>query len=404
MFTLAKGLRAAGYRTAICGKWHLTSNADGNYRGLRPETATHYGFDHAPPLLDASHFAEGADRGVAKLTDQAIEFIERNRDRPWFCFLSHHMIHGPVVAPEALTNKYRAQGYGDQGPNRAVYLAGLECLDRSVGRLMQRLDDWGMSDNTLVVFLSDNGGIDERFAFRDLPQPPPARPVFQPDLVEYDNHPLRAGKGSIYEGGVRVPMIVRWPSEIPAGTVIDTPVHVVDVLPTCFELAGVAAPDNHALDGTSLVTLMTEGRDDRLAERPVFQYYPFYDLRWGLTPSASIRQGDHKLIEFFGDRVDRQRRYQPGRAIELYDLRKDPGETQNLADERPALARRLKRRLHRWMRETGAEQPRANPHHQPERAFWETRDKPPWLRGVRWRSAPATGQGQLGKNGERAGE
>ena len=158
--------------------------------GLRSHAAIHYCFDYAPPLLSKEAFGPGADRGVKTLTNQTIEFTRANRDRPWFCYLSHHMIHGKVVAPEELTQTHRDRGHGDEGPNRAVYLAGLECFDRSVGRLMQALESLGEAKKTLVVFLSDNGGIDKRLAFKDLPLPHLQQPRFTPDMCEYDNAPL----------------------------------------------------------------------------------------------------------------------------------------------------------------------------------------------------------------------
>lgn len=387
-FTIARGLRDAGYKTAIMGKWHLTTNADGSGRGLEPKAAHHYGFDHAPPVLARTEFAEGSDRGVSTLTDQAIEFIEQNREQPWFCYLAHHMIHGVVVAPEAIAKKYRDRGFGDTGPNRAVYLAGLECIDQSVGRLMKRLEELGEADDTLILFLSDNGGIDERLDFKNLPTPHPERPVFQTDIQEYDNAPLRVGKGSTYEGGIRVPFIARWPGRIRKGTVIDTPVHAIDVLPTCFRIAGASAPRDHTLDGRSLVELMTTGKDDELTDRPLYQYYPFYDLRWGLTPNASIRVGDYKLIEFFGDRVDAQNRYVPGHHVELYNLRDDIGETRNLAASDGKRAEALRKQLRAWMKQIGAEVPTQNKHYDVSRAFVETRQKPEWIRGLKWTPRP----------------
>ncbi len=379
-FTLGKGLQKAGYATAIVGKWHLTSNADGNYMGLQPNAARHYGFDHAPPVLSRDHFKPGADRGVDQLTDQTIDFIKANRDRPWFCFLSHHMIHGVVVAPDDVTQRYRDRGFGDEGPNRAVYLAGLEHLDRSVGRLMSALDEMNESRDTLVIFLSDNGGIDQRLSFKSLPRPNPAQPRFTPDMREYDNAPLRAGKGSVYEGGVRVPMVVRWPGHVAPGRVIGTPVHAIDILPTAFDLAGTDVPEGVTIDGRSLRTLMTRGDDARLNNRPIYQYYPFYDLRWGLTPCASVRLGEYKLIEFFGDRVDADGRYQSGHRLELFNLRDDPGETKNLADAQPRRTSQLRDRLHAWMNQLDAQLSVINTHHDTERAFVETRQKPPWLR------------------------
>ncbi|WP_161604407.1 sulfatase [Roseiconus nitratireducens] len=384
-FTLAKGLRLAGYATAIFGKWHLTSNQDGNYRGLHPEAAGEYGFDFAPPLLSDRHFQPGADRGVSQLTDQTLAFIEKHRDRPWFCFLSHHMIHGVVVAPDALTQKYRDRGYGDVGPNRAVYLAGLECIDRSVGRVMDRLDRLGIADDTLVIFMSDNGGIDEKLDFKSVASPNPESPIFPVEVREYDNAPLRAGKGSIYEGGVRVPMIVRWPGRIKPGTVVRAPVHVIDVLPTCFEVAGATAPRDHPLDGRSLMPLLSDQGDMDFAQRPLFQYYPFYDLRWGLTPSVSIRVGKYKLIEFFGDRVDDGHRYRPGYRAELYDLRADPGEQQDLSSEQPQRVAKLRQQVRDWMDQVGCEVPQKNPHFDQSTAMEETRQKPEWLQDVRWR-------------------
>lgn len=384
-FTIAKGLRAAGYKTAIMGKWHLSTNADGGYRGLKPEVAGEFGFDYAPPLLPNSEFAEGADRGVEKLTDQALEFIEKNREHPWFCYLAHHMIHGKVVAPEPIVQKYRDRGYGDKGPNRAVYLAGLECIDRSVGRLMKRLKELGEAEETLVIFISDNGGVDEKLDFANLPKPNPPAPVFQVEEHEYDNAPLRAGKGSTYEGGIRVPMIVHWPGHVRQGAEVDTPVHAIDILPTCFQVAGAQAPATHTLDGKSLATLLKTGKDPSLASRPLYQYYPFYDLRWGLTPNASIRVGDYKLIEFFGDRVDAENRYVAGHTLELYNLRQDIGETRNLAAEEPGRTKQLHDQLRGWMQSIGAARPPANPHHEVPRAFFETRTKPDWLKDAVWK-------------------
>lgn len=378
-FTIARALRAAGYTTGIMGKWHLTSNADGSYMGLTPAAATHYGFDFAPPVLSRDEFQPGADRGVDTLTTQAVEFIRRHQDGPWFCFLSHHMIHGVVVAPEELVAEYRRRGFADDGPNRAVYLAGLEHIDRSIGRLMSALDEMDEARETVVIFLSDNGGIDERYAFQNLQKPHPPRPRLTPDLQEYDNAPLRAGKGSIYEGGIRVPMIVRWPDRVPRGLVIRTPVHAIDILPTAIDLAGAAAPPDHALDGQSLRTLITTGEDPRLTHRPLFQYCPFYDLRWGLTPCAAVRQGDEKLIEFFGDRVTADGHYTPGHRIELYNLRDDIGETRNLAESNPTRATQLRQTLHDWMDSLAAAPSVPNPHHDDARAFQETRTKPDWL-------------------------
>jgi len=393
-FTIAKGLKLAGYTTGIMGKWHLTTGPDGAYLGLNPGFAHHYGFDHAAPVVSRDEFEEGGDRGADSLTDQAIDFISKNRKQPWFCFLSHHMIHSKVVAPDNLTQKYRNLGHGDGdlGPNRAVYLAGLESIDRSIGKLLRRLDDLGEAQDTMVVFLSDNGGVDERLEHRSMKPPHPAAPRFEANLREYDNAPLRDGKGSAYEGGVRVPMIVRWPGTVDAGTVIDTPVHAIDVAPTFLDAASAAAPENHRLDGHSLTRLLRAGADESLDDRPLFQYSPFYDFNWGLTPHASVRRGDHKLVEFFGDRFDANNQYVAGRHVELYNLRDDIGERRDLAAAEPDRVATLTTLLHEWMSSVAVRASEPNPHHDADRAFLTTIRKPEWLKTARRKAAAAGDQ------------
>lgn len=371
-FTVAKGLKAAGYTTACIGKWHLTANADGHYVGLKPEAAEHYGFDFAP-APPTSRYHQTGDKGVDWLTDQAIGFIERNRQQPWFCYLAHHTIHGPVVAPERLVAKYRAQGWPETGLHHAAYLAALEHLDHAVGRLLAKLDVLGLREKTLVVFLSDNGGVFEAFK----PQPQPGQDGGGPRLLvdkrEFSNAPLRAGKGSPYEGGIRVPCLVRWPGQVPAGLVCRTPVQVVDWLPTLLEAGGAQAPAHHLVDGVSLMPLLRGGA---LAERRLFWYLPLYDLRWGATPCAVIREGDWKLIAYFGDWVDAGGRYHTGERLELFNLGEDLGETRNLAEADPARAGQLRARLFAWVKSIPAPIPGPNPDHQPARALEETGMKP----------------------------
>ncbi len=245
---------------------------------------------------------------------------------------------------------------------------------------MRALDDLGETQDTMVVFLTDNGGVDERHEHRSMQQPHPPAPTFGYNLQEYDNAPLRDGKGSNYEGGVRVPLIVRWPGNIEAGTVIDTPVHAIDIAPTFLSAASALAPGDHHLDGHSLVRLMRTGTDASLEDRPLFQYYPSYDLNWGLTPSASIRRGDYKLIEFFGDRIDADRQYVAGHHIELYNLSDDIGEQHDLAATDPDRAADLTGQLHEWMGGLGAKASGPNPHYDPDRAFVTTSAKPDWLK------------------------
>lgn len=375
-FTVAKGLKAAGYATACLGKWHLSTTDDGNYVGLKPEAASHFGFDYAPAPPSPRYHQEG-DKGVGWLTDQAIGFIEQHREQPWFVYLSHHTIHGPVVAPEETVAKYRAKGAPETGLHNATYLAAIETLDRSVGRLLARLDELGLREDTMVVFLSDNGGICERYSLKTFQEGTEVGERLEVDLREFSNAPLRAGKGSAYEGGIRVPCLVRWPGVVERGTTTDTPVHVVDWLPTLLDIAGTRAPADHKVDGVSLVPLLKGGS---LSERALYWYLPLYDLLWGATPCAIIREGDWKLIEYFGDWVDPQRRYVPGRRLELFNLRNDIGETTNLAGEQPQRAAELCSRLHAWIKSVPAEIPGPNPHHDPQRPLRKTRQKQPWNR------------------------
>jgi uncharacterized sulfatase len=359
-FTIAKGLRAAGYATGIIGKWHLTSTlGDGDYGGLKSAAAEHYGFDVSIPTRPAEQ-REG-DKGVARFTDEAIRFITERRDRPWFLYLSHHTLHGPIVAPEPLVQKYRARGAPEQGLHNAAYLACLEHLDHNVGRLLGALDELKLRERTLVVFLTDNGGIFQIHDFKpflatnDPAQRSPTK--LEIDREEFSNAPLRAGKGSHYEGGIRVPCIVRWPGVVSAGRVNDTPIHVTDWLPTLLEAAGSAAPKKHVVDGTSLLPLLRGGT---LPSRPLYFYLPLYEVRFAATPCAIIRDGDWKLIEFFGDWFDPEGNYIPGHRLELYNLRDDIGEKNNLAAKDSARAAAMRTKLQAWLKDVGAEIPGPN--------------------------------------------
>ena len=359
-FTVAKGLRAAGYTTGIIGKWHLNTNADGNYTGLRPEAATHYGFD-VSITTNGGEQATG-DKGVNRFTDEAVKFITARKDQPWFLYLAHHTVHGPVVAPPETVAKFRAGGAPEKGLHNATYLAAIEHMDASIGRLLSALDTLGQRERTLVVFLSDNGGVHQIYdaaPFTGADSAARTTPTtLQVVTEEFSNAPLRAGKGSHYEGGIRVPCLVRWPGVVPAGQVSDTPVHVTDWLPTLFDAAGATAPATHVVDGVSLLPLLRSGA---LPTRALFWYLPLYEVRWGGTPCTIIREGDWKLIEFFGDWFSPDGRYAPGARHELYNLRTDIGETRNLAGTETARAARLREQLYAWLRSVPAEVPTPNP-------------------------------------------
>jgi uncharacterized sulfatase len=374
-FTLGKGMQSAGYATACIGKWHLTLNQDGEYAGLRSEASRYYGFDTvATPSARPKEFSTG-DKGVDRLTDEAIAFVERNRKQPWLCYLSHHSIHRAVAAPEAIVARYRAKGYPAQGLNNATYLAAIEHFDTAIGRLLASLDRLELRERTAVVFLSDNGGI-HRFYEPNPAVPADGSPVrLKEGPSEFSNEPLRAGKGSCYEGGIRVPMIVRWPGVAKPGLTCRTPVHAVDLMPTFFAMAGARPPAGYVMDGVDVAPLLT-GRS--LPGRALYWYMPFYDIRWLATPSAVMREGDWKLIESFGDTIDEERgaEYRIGHKLELYNLRDDLSEKNNLAVRMPERAAAMQKKLHAWIRSSGNPVPGLNPKYDPRRVLEETRLKP----------------------------
>jgi len=370
--TLPKALKAAGYTTGMAGKWHLTTGADGDYTHLR-EGAAH-GFDFVAPRGPGSQ-NEG-DKWVDHLTDAAIGFIRGQREKPWFFCLAHHTLHGVVSAPEELVKKHRAAGAPESGKFNATYLAAIEHLDTSIGRLLAALDETGQAENTFVLFLSDNGGVDTLLATPGMSGDPfdgttPLRVKTQ----EFDNAPLRSGKGSAYEGGIRVPCLVRWPAVVKAGQDCRTPVHVTDWMPTLLAAAGSTPAKDHLIDGVNLLPLLQGGS---IPDRPLFFHMPLYDLRWASTPCAVIREGDWKLIESFGDSFDADLRYRPGRKLELFHLGDDLGETRDLSATEPARAAAMSERLHEWLRSIPATIPGENPHFDPARMLEETKDKQAW--------------------------
>jgi arylsulfatase A-like enzyme len=195
------------------------------------------------------------------------------------------------------------------------------------------------------------------------------------NVEEFSSAPLRAWKGSSYEGGIRVPMLAKFPAMNKPGRTVDTPVHAVDILPTFFDLAAASAPAGHLRDGVSLRGLIE--RDAKLERRDLFWYQPFYDQIWLHTPSAVIRSGRYKLIEYFGDWVDdRTREYHPEPKLELFDLEADLGEQNDLSARDPKRTAALRQKLHRWIASCGAKIPAPNPNYDPTRALDTSRERP----------------------------
>lgn len=331
--TFAERLRPAGYATGYFGKWHLGGDGHGpTQQGW--DTAIEFTGNTVPARIDGG---AGARRSADYLAGKAEEFITANRERPFLLQISPSAVHIPLSTTPELLAKYRAKKPMAGYPSRPDYAGLLEELDQCVGRIVAALDRAGLAEKTLVLFLSDNGGL-----------------VHQQDgVIVTSNAPLRDEKGSLYEGGIRVPAIARWPGRITAGTTSATPAITMDVYPTLLALAGVAPLPGQPPDGVSLVPLFA--RPGATLPRDTLTWHlPHYHHS---TPASAIRRGDWKLIEFFETDT-----------VELYHLGQDVGETTNLAAREPARARELRAALADWRRAVGARMPTPNPNYDPARA------------------------------------
>lgn len=341
--TIAESLKKAGYATGMFGKWHLGNNG--------PHHPSERGYDEAI-VSEGKHFniktnppvEVPEDKYLADfLTDRAVDFIERHQDEPFFLYLPHFGVHSPFQAKEELIAKFRDKPAAG-GHHDPTYAAMIASVDESVGRIVAKLEELGLEDDTLVIFTSDNGGVG---GYDDL--------GLTKKMGVTDNEPLKGGKGTLYEGGVRVPYIFRWQGAVKPGQTEATPINSVDLYPTLLELAGSDAPVDYPLDGVSYAQLLKDGKP--LEREALFWHFPGYlgatgnasDDRWRTTPAGAIRVGDWKLIEFFED----------GR-LELYNLKDDIGEKKNLATAEPEKARELHERLKAWRTEINAPMPQAN--------------------------------------------
>jgi arylsulfatase A len=327
--TIAESLRSGGYATGFFGMWNLGRGRSG------PATPAGQGFDTVvfPETIQFgkdAYFDATGNYLSDRLTDEVLAFVEKNRDRPFFAYLPDHAVHAPYDPKPDLLAKYeRKADSGTDRRNDPAHAATVEAVDQNVGRIMAALDRLRLTDDTIVIFTSDNGGTPQFTA------------------------PLRGSKGELYEGGIRVPLVVCWPGLAKHGSTCDEPVSSVDLYPTLLELAGVARPAGQTLDGVSLVPAF---RGATALKRPrLFWHFPCYVGR--ATPASAVRDGDFKLIEFFED----------GGHVELYNLRADPNEDRDLAASQPARARALTQTLHAWQQETHAAIPRdANPAYDPQ--------------------------------------
>jgi len=344
--TIAEMLKPKGYVSAQIGKWHL--NTDKNYVPGRPGDPASQGFDFvhatvkpeddANPNQDAHHAIE--------ITDAALKFIEANQARPFFCYIAHHVVHRPIMEHSDLVYKYQEKPDSDLAINNPIMGAMIERMDTQVGRVLQKLDELKLTDHTIIVFTSDNGGYDKLQA----------------------QDPFRGGKSMVYDGGIHIPMAICWPGVVKPGSTTDVPVIGCDYFPTFAEIAGVTKFD-HPIDGVSLVSLLKDGTAPK--RDAIYWHYPHYH-RFNLAPSGAILQGNYKLIEWY------ERSLLGGdHPYSLYNLKDDPGETHDMAEQMPDLTRQLAARLKQWRKDVGAQEMTKNPKFDPKRAlFWSPKVNP----------------------------
>ncbi|MEZ4699157.1 MAG: sulfatase [Rhodothermales bacterium] len=338
--TIAERLREAGYANAFIGKWHLSGTndeMDSVEPGRRPEfqgfdlNVGGVSFGGPPSYFDPYRNPAIADRRAGeyltdRLANEAVAFMRSHQTQPFFVALWPYTVHWPMEAPAALVAKYTARpGFTDHGDGLDAsqrYGAMIEAMDAAVGRVLAELDALGLAEETLVIFTSDNG------AYGGVA-----------DLA-----PLRGAKGHLYEGGLRVPLIVRWPGKIPAGTVSPEPVVSMDFYPTILEAAGLAPAPDRPLDGESLLPILT--RSGPLRRDALFFHYPNYAFHGENRLGGAVREGDYKLIEHYDDG-----------SVELYRLSDDLGEQRDLSADMPEKAAALRSRLDAWLVASGARMP-----------------------------------------------
>ncbi len=360
--TIGQAFKDAGYSTFYCGKWHLGEGASNPDKvgfdtivaaGAAGATRSHFapytksrkggGSGEEKDLIVGLDDASEGEYLADRLTQETMKFIQAHKAGPFFAVLAHYAVHTPIEAKAHLTKRYQAKLDAQPKPsalfekesagenllvqNNATYAAMIESVDHGVGRLLNQLKQLHIEDNTIVVLASDHGGLSCRGGKRE---------------VATSNRPLRAGKGHLYEGGLRIPLLVRWPGVVKPGTEIAAPVISLDFFPTFTDMAEIPRPALAGTDGLSLVELLRHGappqRDTFYWHNPAPRPASTGDLF-----SSAIRVGDLKLLEFPAEK-----------RIELYDLSADPGETNNLADARPADRDRLFAKLDTWRKEVGA--------------------------------------------------
>ncbi|MHC4753955.1 MAG: sulfatase [Planctomycetota bacterium] len=340
--TIAESLKAAGYATCHVGKWHL-----GDDPVYWPENQ---GFD-----INKGGWKVGAPRGKGKyftpygnprledgppgeyLTDreamEAVKFIEQNKKQPFFLYLAHYAVHAPIIAKQNIIDKYKAKPTTPEHSN-AKYAAMIQSMDEALGGVMDKLEELKIADNTIVIFTSDNGGL----LWRKIT----------------NNSPLRGGKSQAYEGGIREPLVIKWPGVVKPGSVCSEPVISTDFYPTILEIASLPPKPAQHTDGLSLVPLLKQ--KGSLNREAIYWHYPHYHPQNRYGPFGAIRKGRWKLIEYYEDMN-----------VELYNLADDLGEKIDLAETNPSKAKELRDMLHAWRASVDAQMPSPNPAYTPRK-------------------------------------
>jgi arylsulfatase A-like enzyme len=339
--TIAEALKPAGYASASIGKWHVCDDPEyfPEYQGFDLNVAgdghgatknyfypyyNRWRMTKGYPYLEWNTLPDGepGEYLTDRLTQEAVQFIDENKDRPFFLYLSHYAVHTPVQAKDSLIQKYASKA-GDtiRGHERPEYAAMIESVDHSMGAVLKKLEEHGLEENTIILFYSDNGGHRQWTS----------------------NYPFRGHKGNFYEGGIRVPLIIKWPGVTSAGSVSEVPVISNDLYPTMLEMAELPLMPEQHMDGLSLGPLLKkEGELDREA---LYWHFPHYSSMCDV-----VRYGDWKLIE----------RLENGE-LELYNLKNDIGEERNLAGENPEMAEKMQQMLARWRKDLDVQMPGPNP-------------------------------------------
>ena len=331
--TLAERLHERGYINGIFGKWHLAENY--NYTPGRPMDPESQGFDvvfhtNKPKQSD---FNKPDAHNAISITDNAIKFIRENKNRPFFCYVAHNVVHMPLMEDQGLVSKY-ANKYGASDPrNHPVMAAMIECMDTQIGRILNELDILSLSQNTIIVFASDNGGV----------------------CSLQSQAPFRGGKSMLYQGGIRVPVAIRWPGTVQVGVTVsdDQPIITQDIFYTITEAAGCDISDLPSqsglpTDGMSLLKYLRTGK--KMPGRTLYWHYPHYHTLGGY-PGSAIREGNYMLIQWAEGEL-----LGVGSATNLYDLSIDQAQENDIAVENIDITMQLRDKLNRWKKSVNAQE------------------------------------------------